>query len=142
MQVGPRNIDRIGRQHGKPGLGKPLGRQRAPEIELVAAHRHHVDADPVEQLDHVCALINGTHQRRRHGIAAMSDKEVTGARPLGGDHRRQPGDAALPIVTLRPRQIVNVDDRQQQRFGASGARRKAQDCKAKGEPAPHGHMHF
>jgi hypothetical protein len=115
------------RLHGVVGqqrelsLGDPLRQDLRAEVELVVADRHGIDADAVEQVDHVRALVEPGEQGWRDAVAAMGHQDVgiAGADLL--DHAPKPGNAALAVALLHPVEVVEVHDLERDRLGRGDA---------------------
>ena len=75
------------------------------------AENEGVQSDPVEQIDHMRALIEGRRQRGRNGVAAMGDEHRPALRAFRGDdggELRKPADGVDRFDAV---EIVHMDDR-------------------------------
>ena len=142
-------IDDVRRDHGDiQGRGR-LPSDLRTEVEFVVPQRNQIEAGLVHQVDHMGALVEARQDGRRDEVAGVGDQNVVSVGANDVDRADDAGHSAAAVVLLHPIDVVDVDDRQRQRFseGAAGRDRAGGQRQRKrlerrfGAPETNPHFH-
>jgi hypothetical protein len=90
-------VAQIGGEQRKFRFAHALAKDRFAEIKLVIAGRKDVDANAIEKVDDMRALVDARGERGRQRVARMRDDDVLCFCALGLQRGRDPGEAAATV---------------------------------------------